>query len=340
LKDFSEVLEKLPEEDKAAAKRAAARQASLTKPPGSLGKLEELAVWLAAWQNRDKPRLANIAITVFAGNHGVTRHGVSAFPSEVTDQMVANFRAGGAAINQLARLAKADLAVVPMADLRATADFTEAPALTKVEFWNALRIGIASVPEDADLFIPGDMGIGNTTSSAALAAGLFGGKGADWAGRGTGLDGKGVRKKSKAIDLALAHHADLAASPLDWLRRVGGHELAAIAGSIVGARLRLIPVILDGFVVTAAASTLFKTNAKALNHCIAGHNSAEAAHKRLLREIGLEPLLDLDMRLGEASGAVVAVGVLRAAVETHNGMVTFDEANVSGKLDEMEESRQ
>lgn len=330
---FIEALNELPGADKKAEGRAKARQASLTKPLGSLGRLEGLAAWLSGWQRRTNPRLQRVGITVFAGNHGVTRHGVSAFPPEVTAQMVDNFRAGGAAINQLAPLANADLTIVPLAGLQPTADFTQAPAMTKGEFWNALCIGVESVPEDLDIFIPGDMGIGNTTSAAALAAGLLGGTGADWSGRGTGLDDEGVRKKSGVIDLALARHAGPATGSLDWLRRVGGYELAAIAGSIVGARLQNIPVILDGFVVSAAATALFKASVNALDHCIAGHCSAEAAHRRLLKELGQEPLLDLGMRLGEGSGAAVALNILRAAIELHNGMATFDEASVSGQLD-------
>jgi nicotinate-nucleotide--dimethylbenzimidazole phosphoribosyltransferase len=331
MRDFTERLKHLPGPDKASADAAAARQARLTKPPGSLGRLEALAAWLAAWQGRHPPKLERVRIAVFAGNHGVVARGVSAFPAEVTVQMVANFRAGGAAINQLARAVGAELVVVPLALETPTADFTAAPAMSEAELRAALEAGAATVEPGIDLLCVGEMGIGNTTVAAALAAALFGGKGRDWVGRGTGVDDAGLVRKAAAVDAALALHGAALADPLEALRRVGGRELAAIAGAVLRARELRIPVVLDGFVVTAAAAVWAKAQAAALDHALAGHCSAEAGHRGLLERLHLKPVLDLGMRLGEASGAAVAIGVLRAAVATHTGMATFEEAEVSDK---------
>lgn len=317
--------------DLAAAEAARARQAQLTKPAGSLGRLEELAIWLSAWQRRHPPTLDNPLCLVFAGNHGVTARGVSAFPSAVTRQMVANFAAGGAAINQLCKAYGAALDVIPLDLDQPTADFTVAPAMSEVECRAALNAGWNAVKPGHDILLVGEMGIGNTTAAAALAAALFGGSGADWAGPGTGLDASGVGRKAKVVDAALAFHGRALAEPLEGLMRVGGRELAAICGAVAAARARQIPVILDGFVATAAAAPLYKLNAEALDHAVAGHVSAEPGHGRLLRALNKEPLLALGMRLGEASGAAVALGVLRGALAAHRGMATFAEAGVSGK---------
>ncbi len=268
---------------------------------------------------------------MFAGNHGVTAQGVSAFPAEVTAQMVANFAAGGAAINQLARIAGASLRVIPILLEQPTADFTAAPAMDEAAFVAAVAAGYDAVAPDADLVCLGEMGIGNTTAAAAVAAALFGGGGARWAGRGTGVDDAGLARKQAVIDTALARHAALLADPLSLAAALGGRELAAILGATLAARRRGIPVLLDGFVSTAAAAPLKKVRADALDHALAGHVSAEAGHRMLLDELGLAPLLDLDMRLGEASGAAIAVLVLRAALACHTGMATFAEAKVAGK---------
>lgn len=328
---FRQALRALPEPDSSAAETARRREAQLTKPPGALGRLEDLAVWLAAWQGRHPPTLDRPLALVFAGNHGVVAQGVSAFPGEVTTQMVANFKVGGAAINQLCKAYGARLEVIALALDRPTADFTVAPAMSESECADALSIGWSAVAPDADLLLTGEMGIGNTTTAAALAAALFGG-GADWVGRGTGVDDAGLRRKTAAVDAALKRHGAALADPLEALRRVGGRELAAIAGAVAAARHRHQPVVLDGFVATAAAAVLQRLDRTALDHCIAGHVSAEAGHARLLRHLGLRPLLDLGMRLGEASGAALALGILRGALATHTGMASFAEAGVSGKL--------
>ena len=319
----------LAEGNDQAAAAATARQGQLTKPPGSLGRLEELAAWLATWQGRERPRLDKIKIAVFAGNHGIAARGVSAFPSEVTVQMVANFAAGGAAINQLAALNGAGLQVEPIELERPTADFTLAPAMRPDEFLVALDIGYRAVTPDCDLLLVGEMGIANTTVAAALCAALFGGGAVRWTGRGTGVDDAGLARKWATIEAGLDRHRAHLADPLAVAAALGGRELAAIAGAVLAARAQRVPVLLDGFVTTAAILPFARLNPALLAHCRAGHVSAEAAHRLLLTELGLDPLLDLGMRLGEASGAAVAIGLLKAALACHNGMATFAEAGVA-----------
>jgi nicotinate-nucleotide--dimethylbenzimidazole phosphoribosyltransferase len=330
LDDIRKFCRDLPDGDARAADAAARRQEVLTKPPGSLGRLEELAIWLARWQARELPRLNRVTIAVFAGNHGVAARGVSAYPQAVTGQMVANFASGGAAINQIAGLAGADLRVVPIELERPTRDFTIAPAMDVDEFLAAIDIGYRTVPQDADLLAVGEMGIANTTTAAMLCAALLGGGAGRWAGRGTGVDDAGLARKRAAIEAALDLHRAILGDPLAAAAALGGRELAAIAGAILAARRNRIPVLLDGFVATAAVVPLTRLNAAILEHCRAGHVSAEKAHQDLLGELGLDPLLDLNMRLGEASGAGVAILLLRAALACHGGMATFAEAGVSG----------
>jgi nicotinate-nucleotide--dimethylbenzimidazole phosphoribosyltransferase len=320
-----------PAGDDAAARAVAARQARLTKPAGSLGRLEDLVAWLARWQGREMPRLDRVLVLVFAGNHGVAARGVSAFPAAVTAQMVANFSAGGAAINQLAKSAGARLRVIDFLRDEPTRDFTEAPAMDDAAFLAAMAAGAAAVEDGTDLLCLGEMGIGNTTAASALAAALFGGGGARWAGRGTGVDDPGLERKRHAIDAGLARHADRLGDPTGLAAALGGRELAAILGATLAARLRRIPVVLDGFVCTAAAAPLRCLAPGGLDHCVAAHVSAEAAHRDLLGELSLPPLLDLGMRLGEASGAALAVPLLRAALACHAGMATFAEAGVSDR---------
>lgn len=319
----------LPMGDENAARQAAERQNVLTKPPGSLGRLEEAVIHLAHWQGRARPVLDNVHVLVFAGAHGVTARGVSAFPAEVTAQMVANFTAGGAAINQLALQAGATLTVTPLEIERPTADFTKEPAMSEAEFLAALQTGHDAVPANAELVVLGEMGIGNTTAAAAVAAALFGGKGADWVGRGTGVDDAGLKRKAETVDAALTRHGTLIADPLQALRVLGGRELAAMFGAALAARQRRTPVLLDGFVCGAAVAPLARLNDAGLAHTLAGHVSAEPGHRKLLAALDLRPLLDLDMRLGEASGACLAINVLRGAMVCHNGMATFAEAGVS-----------
>src|SRR5689334_18802241 len=225
----------LPGGDSASAAAVAQREAQLTKPPGSLGRLERLVAWLATWQHRNPPRLEQVDILVFAGNHGVTARGVSAYPAAVTAQMVADFAAGGAAINQLARTAGATLRVIPLALDQPTADFTVAPAMSEVDFLAAVTSGYEAVSPAADLVCLGEMGIGNTTTAAALCAALFGG-GSTWAGRGTGVDEQGLARKRLVIEEALVCHAAILADPLAVAAAMGGRELAAILGATLAAR--------------------------------------------------------------------------------------------------------
>ena len=330
LDDIRAFCRDLPAGDSRAAEAATLRQQALTKPPGSLGRLEELAIWLARWQRREIPQLRRVMIAVFAGNHGVAVRGVSAYPQAVTEQMVANFAAGGAAINQIARLSGADLRVVPIELDRPTRDFTVAPAMDVDEFLTAIDIGYRTVPPDGDLLAVGEMGIANTTTAAMLCAALLGGGPARWAGRGTGVDDAGLARKRATIDTALDFHRALLGDPLAVAAALGGRELAAIAGAVLAARRHRIPVLLDGFVASAAMLPLHRLDAGTLEHCRAGHVSAESGHRALLAELGLEPLLDLNMRLGEASGAGVAILLARAALACHAGMATFSEAGVSG----------
>jgi nicotinate-nucleotide--dimethylbenzimidazole phosphoribosyltransferase len=321
----------LPEGNPEAAASVARREATLTKPPRSLGRLEDAVAWLAFWQGKVPPSLAKVEILVFAGNHGVVVQGVSAYPAEVTAQMVANFANKGAAINQLAELAAAELRVIALALDRPTADFTAAPAMSDAEFLEAVSSGYDAVSPDANLVVLGEMGIGNTTAASAVAAALFGGEGTRFAGHGTGLDETGLKRKQQVIDRALARHGAILDDPLRIAAALGGRELAAILGAALAARRRSIPGLLDGFVSTAAVAPLAKLRPDALDHAWAGHRSAESGHHLLLQELRLNPLLDLSMRLGEGSGAALAVLILRAALACHTGMATFAEALVSGK---------
>lgn len=321
----------LPAGNDRAASAVAARQDTLTKPQGSLGRLETIVAWLARWQGRDMPKLDKVKVIVFAGSHGVTAQGVSAYPAEVTAQMVANFAGGGAAINQLARAAGAELDVIPLEIDRPTGDFTQVPAMSEAEFLDAVSIGHASVTGDLDLVCFGEMGIGNTTTAAAIAAALFGGKAERWTGRGTGVDDSGLQRKIAAIEKALKLHAEILGNPLKAAAAVGGRELAAILGATLAARQLGIPVLLDGFVSTAAAAPLARLHPTGLAHALAGHVSAEAGHRGLLAALELPPLLEMGMRLGEGSGACLAVNIVRSALACHTGMASFAEAGVSEK---------
>lgn len=319
--------ETLPAADETARAAALARQNSLTKPPGSLGRLEELALFMAAWRATERPTIAKAQALVFAGNHGICAQGVNPYPQAVTGQMVLNFQHGGAAINQLCRANGAELNVIALELDRPTADFTEAPAMTEAETLAAMTAGAAAVDSSADVLILGEMGIGNSTIAAALATALFGATAADWVGPGTGSDAEGIKRKISAIERGVARHAGLSA--MQTLAALGGREQAAICGAVLAARAARIPVILDGFICTAAAATLFAADARLLDHCLVGHASAEPGHRRLLTALGKKPVLEFDMRLGEGSGAALALGILRAALECHNGMATFGEAGVS-----------
>lgn len=334
--------------DPDAERAARTRQQTLTKPPGSLGRLEDLSVWVAACQGACPPRQFDRArVVVFAGDHGVTASGVSAFPSEVTAQMIANFGAGGAAINVLAELAGAGVRVAdiavdsPSSDgaiaahkvRRSSGNIAVEDALSADEAEAAVQAGRTIADEEvdagADLLIAGDMGIGNTTPATTLIAALTGSEPVAVVGRGTGIDDEGWARKTSAIRDALYRARGVIADPLGLLRVCGGADLAAMAGFLAQAAVRRTPVLLDGVVVTAAALVADELAPGARAWWQAGHRSTEPAHTLALQRLDLEPIVDLQMRLGEGSGAAVALPVLRAAVAVLASMATFDEAGIA-----------
>jgi nicotinate-nucleotide--dimethylbenzimidazole phosphoribosyltransferase len=331
LDEMRRLLRSLPGPDLEAGTAAALRESQLTKPAGSLGRLESLTQWLATWQAKHPPVINHPRTAVFAANHGVAARGVSAFPASVTAQMVENFVEGGAAVNQLVGLIDGDLRVYEMALEEPTRDFTEAPAMDDEDCAKAMSYGMMAVETGLDVLALGEMGIGNTTAAAAICLALFGGSAADWVGPGTGVHGPQLQRKIEVVESAVERHRAAMTDPFEVLRHVGGFELAAIAGAILAARLARTPVVLDGYVCTAAAAILFAADRHALDHCIIAHRSAEPGHARLISLLGQEPLLDLGMRLGEASGATLAISILKAAIACHTGMATFEEAGVSNR---------
>lgn len=328
--DFRLLLQTLPGPDEAAVSAVRARDAVLTKPRGALGRLEEIAEWLAAWTGRP-PAVNRPLVAVFAGNHGVTKHGVSPFPADVTQQMVANFAAGGAAINQICIAHDIGLKVFDLALEIPTGDITVEAALDERACAATMAFGMEAISGGTDLLCIGEMGIGNTTIAAAIYLALYGGEAGDWVGPGTGADADGMERKRKAVADAVAFHGDHLRDPLEVLRRLGGREIAAMAGAILAARVERIPVIIDGFVATSAAAILHAANPRALDHCLMAHVSAEPGHARAVAELGMKPLLSLDMRLGEGTGAALAAGIVKAAALCHSGMATFEQAGVSDK---------
>lgn len=340
----------IPEPDETVREQAAARQAELTKPPGSLGRLETLAVELAALQRRAQPAVDPLHVTVFAADHGVADEGVSAFPQAVTLEMVRNFARGGAAISVLARELGAQLEVV---DLGTAVDggeiegvihsrirdgshnFCWREAMSQTQGVAAFRAGrdaAARAAEcDAGLFIGGEMGIANSTSATALAALLLQEDPAGLAGPGTGLDEMGVLRKVEVIRRALELHQSAAGQPIEAMRAVGGFEIAALSAAYVAAAQHGIPSLVDGFIASVAALVAVHRVPAVRPWLFHGHRSAEPGHARVLAALEAEPLLDLGMRLGEGSGAAVAVPLLRAACSLHNGMATFAEAGIPGK---------
>ncbi len=329
--DFRALLANLPGPDEAAVAAVRKRDPFLTKPPGALGKLEGIVEWLAAWSGKHKPSVTRPLVAVFAGNHGVTAKGVSPYPSEVTVQMVANFAAGGAAINQICIANDLGLKVFDLALDHPTGDITEEAALDEKACAATMAFGMEAIAGGTDLLCIGEMGIGNTTIAAAIFHGLYGGNAEDWVGAGTGADQHGQHRKADAVRQAVALHKDHLKDPLELLRRLGGREIAAMAGAILAARMQKVPVIVDGFVASSAAAVLLAANPTALDHCLFGHVSAEKAHRLALDKMGKTALLDLGMRLGEGTGAALAAGIVKAAALCHSGMATFGEAGVTDK---------
>ena len=340
--------------DETARAQARQRQGQLTKPPGSLGRLEQLALQLAAMQGRAQPRIERPWIAIFAGDHGVVAEGVSAFPQAVTQQMLANFVNGGAAISVLARAAGARLEVIDAGTLApaplpgvvwakagdGSGNLAREAAMSEAQLLHCLDLGRASVAralaDGNDLYVGGEMGIGNTTAAAALACALLGLAGRDLAGPGTGLDAGGVSRKAAVIDRALALHGFL--PPVEpenpelayaALQKLSGFEIAALAGAYIACAQRGLPVLVDGFITSAAALAACRMNPGVRDWLLFAHASAEPGHARLLAVLDAQPLLHLEMRLGEGSGAATALPLLRLACELHGGMATFAEAGVS-----------
>jgi nicotinate-nucleotide--dimethylbenzimidazole phosphoribosyltransferase len=331
LNDIRQLLSNLPGPDEQAGELAREREPQLTKPYGSLGRLEQVSEWLTLWQGSHPPKMEMPRARVFAGNHGVVAKGVSAFPAEVTQQMVYNFEAGGAAINQLCKAFGTELKVEALDLDQPTEDFTVSEAMSAADCIAAMKTGAASVPENTDVLCLGEMGIGNTTSAAAICHALFGDTAELWTGAGTGVEGEALQTKIGVVSAGVTKHKPNMKDGLDALMCLGGRELAAIAGAVITARQNRIPVLLDGYISTAAAATLEATVKGSLDHCMVSHMSMEPGHKKLIDALGQRPLLEMDMRLGEASGAALAVGILKGAVACHTGMVTFADAGVSDK---------
>jgi nicotinate-nucleotide--dimethylbenzimidazole phosphoribosyltransferase len=334
--------------NEAALKAAQARQTQLTKPAGSLGYLEDIAIRLAGMQGTQQPELARVRIAVFAADHGIAEEGVSAFPQAVTGQMILNFASGGAAISVLARNLGASLEVVDVGSIGdgaalsgvvvqkaacGTANFRRCPAMDETQLAAALQAGRDAVgralKDDAQLFIGGEMGIANTSAATALACALLGRSAAEIAGPGTGLDAAGVTRKAQIIDEALELHCAAMVSPLEVLRHVGGFEIAALAGAYIACAQAGLPVLVDGFIASSAALVAMKIRPDAASWWFYGHASAEPGYVHLMQALGARPLVNLGMRLGEGSGAAVALPILRLAAALHGQMATFGDAGVS-----------
>ena len=310
--DFRALLTNLPDPDETAIALAKKRQTELTKPVGSLGRLEEIAVWYAGWRGSEKP-IEN----------------VTPFSRSVTQKMVENFAAGGAAINQICVAYDLGLKIFDLALDYPTMDITKDAAMDERGAAATMAFGMESIAGGTDLLCLGEMGIGNTTIAAAICMALFGGEAEEWTGPGTGSNGEYYQRKVAAVKAAVNLHKDHLNDPFEVMRRLGGREIAAMIGAVLAARMEKIPVILDGYVVTAAAAILYKANPYALDHCVVGHVSAEPAHRKLLEKLGKKPILDLGMRLGEGTGAAMAAGIVKAAVLTHSQMATFAQAGIS-----------
>ncbi len=329
--DIRALFESFSDIDENCVTQVKRHDASLTKPPGSLGRLEDIAEWLSGWQRNYPPKVDRPMTVIFAGNHGVCAQGVSAFPAEVTAQMVANFQSGGAAVNQICETFGAGLKVFELALEIPTNDITKDAAMEEDACAATIAYGMEAVADSPDLLCIGEMGIGNTTIAAAICYGLYGGNASDWVGPGTGVDDAGLKRKVDAVEKAVALHKDHLKDPLELLRRLGGREIAAMVGAIIATRIQGIPMLIDGYIASSAAAIVQAVNPQGLDHCLAAHCSAEPAHKALLEKLGKKPLLDLGLRLGEGSGAALAIGIIQASANLHNGMATFEQAGVSDK---------
>ena len=333
IKNLSEIyslIKFLPTSNTEIINQARTYQDQLTKPKGSLGILEDIAVFFCGWQESIKPRLNKIQTIIFAGNHGVCNQGVNSFPQSVTHEMVLNFKNGGAAINQLCKSASINLKVIPIDLDRPTNDISLGPAMNEEDFLYSINKGIESINKTSDLIVLGEMGIGNSTIASAILSASFGGSIKKWVGRGTSNNDNVISKKIDVINKALK--SNINREPLQILMSLGGREQAAILGAVLAARAFKIPVLIDGFICTSSIVPLFLLEKNLLDHCIFGHCSMEKGHKHLLEMINKKALLDLNMHLGEGSGAMVALGVIKAAINCHNGMASFKSAGVSNSI--------
>ena len=327
---FRALLAQMPTASADAVAAVRARDAQLTKPPGALGRLEEIVEWLAAWQDRAEPTVDRPTVVVFAQSwrRGAGRVALSGERHRADAE---KFFLGGAAVNQICAVNGAGLKVFELALNLPTRDITEAPAMEARECAATIAYGMEAIAGGADVLALGEMGIGNTTVAAAIYHALYGGAAEDWVGRGTGVNDEGLKRKADAVRRAVALHRDHLDDPFEVLRQLGGREVAAMTGAILAARMERTPVLLDGYVVCAAAAILHAIDPASIDHCLAGHVSAEAAHARVLERLGKKPLLDLDMRLGEGSGAALAIGLVKAALACHKDMATFNSAGVDNK---------
>lgn len=318
--DFRDLLANLPAPDTDAEARVRALFAKAEKWTNSLGRIEDIAAWLATWSGRAPPAVTRASMAVFAGNHGVVRHGVSPRPVAATADAVELCAAGGAAINQICIANDLGLKVFDLALHVPTADITQEAALDERGCAATMAFGMEAIAGGTDLLCLGDLGVGNSTIASALFAALFGGRGADWVGPGSGADAAMQARKAEVVDMALAFHDGHLGDPLEVLRRLGGREFAAIAGAMLAARMQRIPVLLDGLPATAAAAVLHAANPAAIDHCLLGGLSPEPAHALVAGRLGLRPLLDLGISHGEGVGAALAAGLVKAAALTSSGM--------------------
>ena len=321
-------LSDLPKANKEIASDVRDRSNQILRPKGALARLDEIAIFVAGWQQTLSPKVCNPKILIFASNHGISDAGVSNYPSDVTEAMVNAFQNGVSSINAIGRLVSAEVDVIDVGVADPTKDFRYEDSMTREEFEAAFFQGAeAANALDTDLLVLGEMGIGNTSAAAAVAAATFNGQATEWVGHGTGVDAKGLKRKQDAVaeGLARIQKDEGQTQWFDSLRRLGGKEMVAIVGAVIAARHRRIPVLLDGYVVASALAPIWKHNREALDHCWAGHRSPEPGHTALLREFGLEPILVLDLRLGEGSGAAAAVPLVRMACALVSEVPTFNE---------------
>jgi len=327
--DIINFFDNLPDVDQNCIDNVRLRDKDLLKPKNSLGRLEDLVEWCSGWQARYPPSAENNMVAIFASTHGVTSNAISPYPISVTEEMVNSFKSGYAAINQICKINDTGLQVFDLAIENPTGDISKEEAMSEKDCISSILYGREAIASSPDILCLGEMGIGNTTIASCMCVALYGGNVSDWVGSGTGADEEMIERKIKVIEKALKLHKNR--NPLEILRCMGGREFAAIFGAIMASRFERVPVILDGFPVCAAAAIMHKISPGSIDHCIVGHLSGEKGHHKLLENIEKKPILDLNMKLGEASGAAISLQILITAINIHNQMATFDEAKVTNK---------